>query len=651
MDCQIIRQYLPNNSPRIRQNNSPIYIFTYDELNRIKTKAPASQPTVTMVYDIAGRLMTISTPVVAGDPCSGTFTNSFDTAGRFFKETYPDSKSILHVLDENGNITKTTYPDGSYFVDRVYDQLNRLTDIKLNGSGTSAVQLQYDALSRRSKAVYENGVTTDYGFETDNDLNALVHSFVGSDLTLTFDFDSVSQMTGQQMSDPANYLWHPAAAGSEAYSTANSVNQYPIVGGVAQSYGTDGALTGDGTWTFGYNTENMLVSASKSGTSVAYSYDPLMRQGQKTVGSAKTNYYYGGWQRLADYDGVAGTLLQRYVYGTGVDEILLQVTTAGVKTYFHANHQGSVIATTDSSGSVVNRFKYGPFGESPSMAGTTHGYTGQRFDSDTGLYYYKARYYSPKLGRFLQPDPIEFSGGINFYAYTKNTPLAMVDIMGLYAGQAFDSPEAAAADFTKTYPGNQKGPVDFETAAILYSFQCKGKGKQFAYLNPVVGRSTRVTILVDIEKQMNGVGTFEGVVHNHGMNDFNNFSGAPASPAASAQELLNDFGYNVEEQFSPTDAILADEIKKRNPKAYLYLAGVSGNTYRFDPLSSSRLALLGKLVREFGPMSSDTTDYMLLGSAVTGILMDSRKTVKPLVSSTGEGEISCIDFKGYKGLG
>lgn len=425
-----------NNNPlTLRTRSAATVTLTYDELNRVKTKAPSGQPTVTTVYDIAGRVTTVSTPVVAGDPSSGTFTNFYDTAGRFYKEQYPDGLSVTHVLDANSNLTKTTYPDG-YYIDRVYDELNRLTDIKLNGAGTSAVNFQYDALSRRTKLTYENGCTTSYGFELDNDLNGQQHNFVGSNVGFQYAFDNASQMVTQRTTDPANFRWTPGAPATVSYGTANNINQYPSVGGTGYTYSTDGNLTNDGTFKYEFNTERMMTRVRNAGTNAIisdYLYDPALRQRQKNVGGTKTNFYYAGWQRLSDYDataGTPGTLLNRYVYGTGLDEVLIQITSGGTKTYYHGNHQGSVIATTNSSGNVVNRYKYSPYGESPSMSGTTHGYTGQRFDSETGLYYYKMRYYSPKLGRFLQADPIGYGGGLNLYSYIGGSPISSTDPMG-----------------------------------------------------------------------------------------------------------------------------------------------------------------------------------------------------------------------------
>jgi RHS repeat-associated protein len=253
---------------------------------------------------------------------------------------------------------------------------------------------------------------------------------VGSNVTFSYTFDAIHQMLTQAISDGTNFQWHPSAGGTVTYGTASNLNLYPTVGGVAHTYNNNGCLTGDGTWTFGYNVESMLTTATKTGTSLAFKYDPNMRQVEKSVGATKTRFYYGGLQRLGDYSS-AGALQSRYVYGNGMDEVLIKVTSAGVKTYYHGDHQGSVIAITSNTGAVTNRYKYSPFGESPSMTGTTHGYTGQRFDSESGLYYYKNRYYSPKLGRFLQPDPIGFADGLNLYTYVQNSPLNLIDPLGL----------------------------------------------------------------------------------------------------------------------------------------------------------------------------------------------------------------------------
>lgn len=438
--------YDANNNILTRRTRSGNTItFTFDELNRVKTRSPQGQATVTMTYDLAGRMTKASKPVVSGDPSTGDFEFFFDTAGRFWKEQYPDGKIVQHVLDANGNLTKTTWPD-TWYCERVYDELNRQSDIKLNGASTAAVHFNWDPLSRRTSTVFENGVTTTNTFELDDDLATIAHAFVGSSVNFTLGYNKAHQIISQQISDGANYMWHPAAGGTTSYGTADSVNKYPTVGGVSHSYDSNGCLTGDGVWTFTFDTENHLLTANKTGTSVTNRYDPVHRQREHQVDSTKNRYIYDGLRLIADYDDT--TLLNRYVYGLGIDEILIGVASGGTKTYYHGNHQSSVIAQTNASGGIVNRYKYSPFGESPSMTGTIHGYTGQRYESESGLYYYKLRYYSPKLGRFLQPDPIGFGDGLNLYIYAHNDGLNRSDSFGL------KSPPPGNIGFTPLLNGN-----------------------------------------------------------------------------------------------------------------------------------------------------------------------------------------------------
>ncbi len=419
-----------NNILTYRTRSGNTIVNTFDELNRLSTKTPTGQAVVTFGYDLAGRKTSSSTPVVAGNPATGNFQYFFDTAGRFFKEITPDSKNITLVLDGNDNVTKVTYPD-SYFVTRVFDKLNRLTDIKLNGAASAAAHFDYDQLSRRTKLTYGNGAVVNYGYQPNDDMITLGQVFNGTtSVTFTYGFNNAHQENSRAVTD-GSYLWHPAAAGTTTYGTANSVNEYPTVGGVSYSYNGNANLSGDGVWTFGYDTENHLVTASKTGTSASYVYDGDHRQVQKTVGSVKTRFVYSGWQRIADYDGTANTLQNRYVYGVNLDEPLIQVSSGSILTYLHADRLGSLIAISNSTGTVTSKSTYSAYGENAPV-GTTFGFAGQRYDAETGLYYYKYRYYAPIIGRFLQPDPIGYRSNLNLYGYVKNDPLNSGDPLGLY---------------------------------------------------------------------------------------------------------------------------------------------------------------------------------------------------------------------------
>ncbi len=402
----------------------------YNDLGWLIERAPDNMPTVSFEHDLAGRLKKVSTTPVGGNPASGDFEFFFDSAGRLITEKYPDAKQVQYQLDEAGNVTRLTYPD-SYYVERVFDELNRLTDIKLNGAMGSALVFDYDPLSRRTKLTYENGVETDYGFEMDNDLNSLIQAFTGSSVEFTYGFNSVHELTSQAVDD-ATYLWHPTSGGTVNYGTASNLNQYPSVGGDPYDYDNNGCLTDNDIWEFGYDTLNQLVSADDGLTPCSYIYDPRGRQAQKDVDGTKTRYIHSGVRIIAEYDG-AGDFVKRYVYGTGLDEVLLEVDDLDEVTSLHHDRVGSIIATTNDTGVVLNSYAYSPWGECDDMSGTAFGFQGQRFDHETGLYFMKARHYDPRIGRFLQPDPIGYADGLNEYKFGYNNPNNFRDPLGLAA--------------------------------------------------------------------------------------------------------------------------------------------------------------------------------------------------------------------------
>jgi RHS repeat-associated protein len=92
------------------------------------------------------------------------------------------------------------------------------------------------------------------------------------------------------------------------------------------------------------------------------------------------------------------------------------------------------VALSDSSGDTVQSYQYSVYGQvaasDPNFTANPYLFTGRRFDYETGLYYYRARYYNPYIGRFLQTDPVGYSAGMNLYAYCSNDPLGLTDPFG-----------------------------------------------------------------------------------------------------------------------------------------------------------------------------------------------------------------------------
>ncbi len=251
-------------------------------------------------------------------------------------------------------------------------------------------------------------------------------------------------------------------AGNVGYATNTITTR--IVTNAAYSYSDAGCLTNitytgisypKTTTSLKWNSQYQLTSVSTNGALVeSYQYDSSGRRTcsvRSQSGISTTNYYiYDGIQCVADTDS-SGNLLRSYTWGPGVDNLLAMTVYTGsvVRTYYAmTDHLGTVHALTDSSGNIVESYKYDAWGRvlgvydnggnpltsdlgSPiSVIGNRYLWQGREYSRSTGLYNFRARWYDPVTGRWLSKDPIGISGGLNQYVFCNNNGVNFVDPLG-----------------------------------------------------------------------------------------------------------------------------------------------------------------------------------------------------------------------------
>jgi RHS repeat-associated protein len=395
--------------------------YAYDALDRRTlrgfgtTGTPAIYAsTITMTYDDGDR----ATAIV--DSVAGTIGRTYDLLDRLTEEETPEG-TVTYTYDA-ADRRATMQVAGQTAVSYTYDNADRLTAIT---QGTASVAMGYDTTDRRTSMTLPNGVVVEYAYDTASQLTDLTYKLAGTAFGgFSYSYDAGGQRTAVTGSYARSGL--PAALSSATYDDGNQIASF---GGTSFSYDDNGNLTSDGTRTFTWGTRNELMAVGGGG-SATFAYDGFGRRRAKTVSGTTTQFLYDGWNPVQEL--ASGTPTANLLTGLGIDEYFMRVDGTTNRQYL-SDPLGSTVALTDGAGSVQTEYTYQPFGEastSGSASTNTIGFTGREADG-TGLDFYRARYYDPRLQRFLSADPEGFAAGdTNLYAYVRNTPTTLVDPTG-----------------------------------------------------------------------------------------------------------------------------------------------------------------------------------------------------------------------------
>jgi RHS repeat-associated protein len=408
-----------------RQRDGQTITYGYDNLNKlILSNGPNLalwDPDIAYTYDLLGRLISASG--------NGVITLAYDALDRRTSETITSYGTKTSAYDLAGRRTRLTWPDG-FYADYDYNVVGDMTAIRENGATSGVGVLAaygYDDLGRRTGMTRGNGTTTNYGYDTLSRLSSLTHDVVQGtyDVSYYFTHNPANQIASATRANDT-YAWN-GHYNVDRSTGVNGLNQATSSGPVTLGYDGRGNLTSSGNATYTYTADSRLATAPGSN----YGYDPL---GRLFVESTAHNVHsYDGSQLIMESSNVDGSIKRRYVPGPGVDEPVVWYEGAGTsdRRWLHADERGSVVAVTDASGNAIGVNRYDEYGIPASTNIGRFQYTGQAWLPELGMYYYKARIYSPTLGRFVQTDPLGYEDGVNWYNYVSSDPINSTDPSGL----------------------------------------------------------------------------------------------------------------------------------------------------------------------------------------------------------------------------
>jgi RHS repeat-associated protein len=456
--------------------NGELTRTTYDALNRaILIEFVNDGTTQTATYNQYGELAAVANSDV-------TYNYLYDNQHRMIKKT--DSRTgkfLFWVYDAAGNVVLKTDYQGQ-LTQYIYDSTNRL--VAMENSGYLQASYHYDPAGRLLSRILSNGASTIYNYDKDGFVTKITQRSANNTVIdeRAFTHDELGNITSVTVTggETATYSYDPAYRLLSVDSNNNSHDQtytYDTVGnrlsmtqnGTSYFYIYNnngnrlneirtGSVAGTLLYSYDYddngsriakrnaggsviessiyNQKKLITQQTINGNTINFNYDPSYYRITKTNNTDTHNYLLEGEHLEATYD-ANNKLKASYLRGVVIDEIIngfeQDINGKLVNQSYHHDQVNSVVATTDHNGAPTQTKAYSPFGLNLASTGNNDNklaYTGRELDDESGLYYYRARYYDSLAGRFLSEDPLGFEAGVNFYAYVNNNPLNSNDPSG-----------------------------------------------------------------------------------------------------------------------------------------------------------------------------------------------------------------------------
>ncbi len=499
---------------------SALASYAYDgKSGRRKGLTYNSGASIEYAYDVLNRIKSLKNKASGGSLFT-SFSYTYDKAGNRLTMT---SKEGLHkyYYDDTYQLIDVTYPDqrtGHYEYDvmgnRIYvDEKGEALDYTLKPNGLN----QYDAVSKSKQNIDVKGTIT--GTSPTVKVNNVPAKISGTSYTAE---DITLSSGGNILTATATNAGGTGTATSSVTldTVADKLFTYDGNGSLTRS--TFGAKQVDYTYDYENRVSRIVIASSPTASEAIYKYDYLGRRIEKNINGTITKYIYDGDNIIAEYNG-NGILIAKYIYGPNIDEPIKGLSPTGTvpEYYYHFDGLGSVTDLSNSSGAQVEHYYYNPFGKtkiynasgvklSDSAYGNYYRFTARQWDSESQLYFYRARYYDPNVGRFLQADPVGYSAGdTNLYRYCGNNGINLVDPRGLEGSKKTGRTGSMSYTFMRIFglptvlvSWHKKGDVD-----ILFEYLDSLSNEEYEKLLQELGKLRNELLMTILLKDM-GLGAF-----------------------------------------------------------------------------------------------------------------------------------------------